>query len=531
MNVTFQVTKYHTAIASACQQERCVVVNAGPGSGKTTTIQMVVVPNLLKHHRKGGAIAFNTKNAYDLKNAINLLNVDCSTEHSALFKCLKKVVPSIKVEVETPAGYNKFRKRWMPATVDKVAQIAAIMVASAKEDAPEAPVVSLALKLVSLMKMSALGLAGFPAISDRTAINEIVDAHGLSPEGDSDAVDGDSGDILDESISLAISLVNASNKASGACNFDDMIYLALHLNAPLPDWDFLVYDEGQDLKPVSLEFLRRMHAKGCQIVVVGDTNQAINQFAGSMHMALETAIVQLDALSLPLPVSYRCSKAAALLANGVFESAVIANDSALDGDHIEWDMAQFSDNIDAFDNGHGVLSRTHKNLMPIALKFLAAKKSFVYKGVAELIQRMERMLWHASKESDDLGTIRKNLTEYQQHLEDTKVKPSGALPAWVMVNGETTEALCLLLAYVQGEQGTLASVKGYLKTLGDSANAVNGPTLSTLHSSKGMQWPNVYLLGNLQSPLAKTEQQLHAEKCLEFVAYSRSSDKVITIAV
>jgi len=528
MNVTFQVTPYHTAIATACETKQCVVVNAGPGSGKTTTIKMVIVPILAKLHGKGGAIAFNTSNAYELGKALAAYtNVACSGEHSALYKCLKKALPAIKVQVEGKAGKNKFGK-WMPATVSKCELLASVLFTG--EDAPDLSTIKRACSLVSKMKLAGMGLPNFPAIDDREAIDELIASHAMDANAPQLSEDSDS---MAETVSVAIKLMHASNLATGACDFDDMIYMTLLLNAPLPDWDFLVYDEGQDMKPVTLEFFRRMHARGCQIVIVGDVHQAINFFAGSMHMALETGIETLNAISCPLPVSYRCSKIAAELACEVFPNAVIAASSANQGEHLEMDMPSVLESVDYFDNNYGVLSRTHKNIMPIALKFLATKKAFVYKGIAELVARMERMLWHAaaSKDVTDIETVRKNLTEYQATLEDTKKRANGTLPAWVVTNGETTDALCLLLAYVQGNGEGLPSVKGYLKQLQDASFSKVGPTLSTLHSSKGMEWSNVYLLGELVSPLATTEQQLHAEKCLKFVALTRSSDKIVSVSL
>lgn len=250
-----------------------------------------------------------------------------------------------------------------------------------------------------------------------------------------------------------------------------------------------------------------------------------------MAQALDNAKIRLNAVELPMRVSYRASHAAAALANGVFPDSVIPWDGAKLGSHETMPYPDMCQAVETFDFNHGVLSRTHKNLIGIALALLAKKITFSYKGVAELVQKMDKMLWHASKKSQDLGEIRKALTEYQAECEDKYVKASGNLPVWVSKQDETTEALSLLLAYCEGQGFTLQAAKSYLKSLADFDKPSNGPCLSTLHSAKGMQWENVYLVGQLISPLAKSDEQLHAEKCLTFVAYSRSSDKIITVEV
>ena len=70
------------------------------------------------------------------------------------------------------------------------------------------------------------------------------------------------------------------------------------------------------------------------------------------------------------------------------------------------------------------------------------------------------------------------------------------------------------------------TVKKYLKALGDAEKSISGPTLSTIHAAKGGEWPNVFILGAMRSPLAITEAELHAETCLEFVAVTRSSENI-----
>ena len=58
---------------------------------------------------------------------------------------------------------------------------------------------------------------------------------------------------------------------------------------------------------------------------------------------------------------------------------------------------------------------------------------------------------------------------------------------------------------------------------------VRGVTLSTIHKSKGLEADNVYFLQPdlLPSKYAVTELALYAEKCLKFVAITRSRKNLI----
>ncbi len=515
MNPLF--TKYHVAIWEfLLQTGKNLIINAGPGSGKTWSIKNLVVPALLQSGlKRGGCIAFNGKNAYDLKNAINVPNVDCSTVHSALWQCLKLKNKFIKAEIEKEAGFDKFRKKWMPAQKGKAQNIADMLFPEDKESER-----ANACRIVSLLKMNAFNLPGYPSINDRGAIETVMERHSIKNGNGNEFSDTEGADLVE----MAQKIFGESIRRTDTADFDDMIYLTLMLNAPLPNWDFLAYDEGQDMKPADLEFLKRMDAKGCRIVMVGDTKQGINLFTGSMQGALDIAATELKAETFPLPVSYRCSKAAAELANGVFPDSVIAGPTAKDGERKDMDWTMFLGFIADAGRETGALSRVHRFLIPLALSFIKQKKEFIYKGIADTVQRMNRMLYQAAKQTGDLSQIRQALVEYQETLVD---KYAGkAVPKWVIQAGEVTDCLCLLLAAVETDGGNMDTVKGYLKALSEAEKGVAGPTLSTIHAAKGMEWENVVIIGPMRSPLAETDAEKYAEQCLEFVAVTRSSNSI-----
>lgn len=516
MNPLF--TQYHTAIWEfLLNGTKNLIINAGPGSGKTWSIKNLVVPALIQTGSMSiGCIAFNSKNAAELKAAISHPSVECSTVHSALWNRLKRFKHKIRVEVEKEAGFNKYYKRFEKATKGKTQNIADMLYPDEKESVKAA-----ACRLVSLLKMNAFELPGYASINDVQAIAEVMERHSINNNND----DEDSEGI----VGIAQQVFQASIRATGSADYDDMIYLTLYLNAPLPDWDALAYDEGQDMKPADLEFLTRMKKKGCRIVVVGDTRQGINFFTGSMQSALEIGAERLEAETFPLPVSYRCSKIAAELANEVFPGSVIPGPNAKDGEttDIPWD--EFLSVMDKAGKEVAALSRVHRFLIPLALSMIKQTREFRYKGIADTVHRMNRMLYNAAKQTGDLCDIRQTLVEYQNQLED-KYADKPQLPKWVTQAGEITDCLSILLATVKMDGGDMDTVKRYLKALENAEKSTNGPTLSTIHAAKGGEWPNVYILGPTESPLAVTEAELYAEKCLSFVAFSRSSENLYRVS-
>ncbi len=227
-------------------------------------------------------------------------------------------------------------------------------------------------RLISLAKMNAIGISGFAPIEDRDAWQELIETYSVKANEDEES----SFDL----ISAAQDVMEASIKRKGEIDFDDMVYFPLYFNAKLPDLDFLCFDEAQDATPLMIEFLNRMGKNGCRIVIVGDTRQAINSFMGSKVNAIQYLAEKLQMNVFPLPVSYRCSKIAAKMANEVFPDSVIPNESANEGVYNEIMFEEFSGIITGLQHGDLVLSRTHKNLIPPALGFIKRLVPFKYKG-------------------------------------------------------------------------------------------------------------------------------------------------------
>ncbi|KAJ3292891.1 hypothetical protein HK104_004929 [Borealophlyctis nickersoniae] len=63
-------------------------------------------------------------------------------------------------------------------------------------------------------------------------------------------------------------------------DFDDMIYLPIVCNIPLPKYDYVFVDEAQDMSEVRAEMVKRTLDAGSRVLLFGDHNQNIFQFSG-----------------------------------------------------------------------------------------------------------------------------------------------------------------------------------------------------------------------------------------------------------
>lgn len=509
----FVLSHYHNAILTALKTSPVnIVINAGPGSGKTTTSVELIIPELIRQRGAGMALAFNTANAKELqvKLAGHGGNAKASSVHSFCFGVLK-ASRRVRMEEGWVGGYHYFHKRYMPPSPSKVERITGEVIPdSGKEYAGIMP------KVIKALKMGAYGLKEHKAVNVENVaelLNGIVNEQ-----------------LPEEFAEWVVAVFNRSITEQATIDFEDQIYFPMMMEMKFPEMAWLVYDEGQDLKPIELELLKRYVARGTRVVVVGDKRQAINGFAGAMRNALETVQEELQASNLPMLLSYRCSVAAIGEATRIFPDSIEAGPNAKPGSVERITLAE----LDVFSLGKddACLARAHKYIAPLALKLIREKVEFSYKGAANLVGELDRLIFKAGgKKETDCGKLRLMLSAYGEKSEQSyqEKNPGKLSPPWMVKQAANIETLILLLAQVEGEGGTVRDLKQYLELL-IAAEKGKGVSLSTFHSAKGMEWPSVYIIGELESPLANTEAEKEAEKCVAFVALTRSSDRIIYVS-
>ena len=94
------------------------------------------------------------------------------------------------------------------------------------------------------------------------------------------------------------------------------IYLKLYvMGRPRAQWDYLLLDEAQDANPLALEFFNLAAGQGCQTIAVGDSHQQLYAWRGAVD-----AMRQIDShRRLALTQSFRFGPAVADVANRVLE--------------------------------------------------------------------------------------------------------------------------------------------------------------------------------------------------------------------
>jgi superfamily I DNA/RNA helicase len=108
---------------------------------------------------------------------------------------------------------------------------------------------------------------------------------------------------------IALSVLEASLRDTSCIDFDDMLWLPVILGHKFSTLDWLFVDEAQDTNDIQIEILERSLGHSSRFVAVGDPHQAIYGFRGANSDALDKIVARFACRTLPLSVSYRCSKA------------------------------------------------------------------------------------------------------------------------------------------------------------------------------------------------------------------------------
>lgn len=519
--VESQLTEYHKDVRESVLNGKNTIISAGPGTGKTWTISRVVIPALEKSGKtKGMVFAFTNKNAGDFEKCISSPEIQTGTYHALLGRIVARELNSRR---NLPDKKNL--KQYPGKTVEMAREIF---------EGENPKVLNQIADLVNKAKMAAFGIPGNPSISDRQAWEKLAERFSINTGGEFGGEFGEEnedGNVGIDIIEAAQKLMVETIKNKREIDFADMPYFVIYYDLPLEELDFVIMDEAQDIPKILLEFLAKYNEKGAQIIAVGDEKQAINGFAGGMDYAIRSIIERVNGDKKDLKESFRVSIAAAELCNRVFPDSVIPWKGAKEGgvENISWE--QFQDLIPEMEDGDVILSRTHRNLIPIATEYIRKGREFVYKGISVWVDKARKSLFMATRKanSTDFFAITIAMDDFLREKEEQNSGKS-KMPAWLTELQENVSILNELIQGIQNNGGDYKTLLKYLDILDAADNNKKGlPVFSTIHASKGGEWPRVYIIGSCISPLAKSEIEKDAETCVEFVAYSRSSDRLIFI--
>ncbi|SQJ09075.1 DNA-dependent helicase II [Serratia rubidaea] len=295
------------------------------------------------------------------------------------------------------------------------------------------------------------------------------------------------------------------------------VYLKLY-QLSQPDlskrWQTLLFDEAQDANPVTQSLVL---AQDCNVVLVGDRHQQIYRFRGAENALDAPGLV--DAKRLNLTHSFRFGPAVASVANMLLarqgETLPVVGDGGEDAVVTRLPEENRGEHVT-------VLSRTVAGVIGAALDAsLAGQKVFWVGGIAGYkTEELEDLYWFSADmpermRSPVLSREYRDFDEFESVAKATK-------------DPEMNQGLRLLEQYFPLPQ-KLQVMREHAITDETQAQV----TVSTVHRSKGLEWPVVALnedFADITDPLLPEDERTD-ETNLLYVAVTRARNTLVINAL
>lgn len=292
--------------------------------------------------------------------------------------------------------------------------------------------------------------------------------------------------VLEDSIS------NLSAKRS-KISFSDLLLLGLTLpsgNFPQKVW----VDEAQDTNLLQLRLAKHLFHRN-NVNFVGDPAQAIYHFRGAGSRSMEIIADQFPENKIfPLTVSFRCAKSIINCANSIVPDIKSLSEAP------EGKVSYSLEAPKTLASGQAILCRSNKPLL-VKLAFFLRNGilcNFKDKGFLREVQDMQRKI----KKNGEEREVKKAMSLRDPRDRNLKIT--------------LIECAKLIAPNV---------LKDAISIRGD-----NFPTLSTIHSSKGLEWDTVFLIDfptdNPDFSPIETQQELN----LKYVGITRAKSNLTIIA-
>lgn len=323
-------------------------------------------------------------------------------------------------------------------------------------------------------------------------------------------------------------------------------------------YDVVIGDECQDFNPLQLHILMRTIVNpknNSKVLFLGEDKQAIYGFQGSPNDMLSKFVLQdYNFDEHRLTYSFRCSKKVVEYVSKIF-SGIQAFHTNEEGELLEYYESEGleklqKDYLDSIDNPVTVLSRTNAPLIVFALECITRKIPVAFSketGITGMLWGYYSTLKTFCSEyfKIDLDQNFEQLPElidryYETSVELFKDGYSGkkdvetASEEYLESLKEDMEALrkCFF-AFHGPEFSHVTSMNKLVEEIKPLLEATNPKVLlSTIHTAKGLEWPEVWLLQNLSGGYQvnnprMTEDDKKQENHVYYVGCSRSQNILV----
>ncbi len=470
-----------------------IMLQACPGSGKTTT--GLEVMKFIPRYKKTAFLAFSKAIQLELASRVPE-HVECMTMHSAGYKAI----------------YNHFKR---PLKVDalKTFKVAEPFVKNIKtkdgKDLTDKDSYSARFTISDMLDMA------------RTTLRTSTKEEFLTVEKEFDFVgkNGESNIAWDVLMHL-----NKRNKAYGKnyfIDYTDMVYLPLYMKLELPQYDYILIDEAQDLSAAQVELISRMKKANGRIIAIGDELQSIYGFAGALTDSMQKIKERFNMKPMPLSITYRVPTAGVELLKEI-NPLVEPQSDAQEGIIREGSLSDAQE-------GDLVICRNTKPLISAYFYLLGQEKKSTIVG-SEMEKGLDRLIGSVAQLSVEGAQYRfgQELSELSELLISQGISEPKKHWKYQSLNERIEIANIFLEKY---RSPALAQQKIH-EVFAPDKKAIQ---LMTVHKSKGLEADRVFFITHyddvqlIPSKYAITDEQKKQERNLKYVALSRFKKEMIFV--
>lgn len=336
------------------------------------------------------------------------------------------------------------------------------------------------------------------------AVAELIDRFGIEMNGSSEAV-----------LTNLPKLIQLCAERTKVIDYEDMLWLPVHLGLPVQQYDFVFCDESQDLNAVQIALVLLTLKPGGRIVCVGDPKQSIYGFRGADLMAVPNIIKATHATVLPLSITYRCPRKHVELARNLVPHLEAAP-NAIEGE-IRYNMPMHKAIAEMRPtSGDMVLCRLNAPLVKVCYALIRSGKKAVIrgrdigKGIMNLVDKMK---------AANVPELCAKLETYRRNELDKLYKKNAREAAITALNDRVDTVIELTDGIYD-----LSELRLRIKSIFSDAENNVGVICSSVHRAKGLEADSIYILNPELMPFPKAKRQWEVEQEMNilYVALTRS---------
>jgi len=500
---------------------KCLVVNAGPGTGKTSTLeaginktfcgtdpdydpspQQLEIWGWMKENCEPGSdvlcMAFNKSIATELQERLSY--GEAKTIHSLGASLLN---PFLRRQ-----GYRPKLDTWKTGNIF-CDMFNARNVRALDKDTKE--VLDDVKRAVSICK----DFVVVPEDLTAQRLGELLFLRDYTPETNLKALHKYTKEVLVKGIE--------DDKRAGTFDFDDMIYMP-NLFELKRKVDNIMVDEAQDLSYGRRALILNQTCD--TYVFVGDTNQAVYAFAGADSESMATIAEETDATEMPLSVSYRCAKAIVTEAQQYLTKGdLVSAPNAAEGKVYE--NYSYDDAVKELKEGDLLLCRVNAPIVGLAWKLIKERKRACIVG-RNLSANLKNIVKKSLRDdTPSLSVFLQRLSDwYSKQIEVQDSKKHDTTEAKVRI---TDQYDCIVI--LAGEADCVTEIPKMIKQIFADITDESSIRLASIHRAKGLEADRVFWYAPENTPhkMAKTVVAIAQEKNLQFVATTRAKRELFLV--